>query len=72
MKTKKAAAVTAAGINKLHGISYRRDIPMSRLNLKESIGILLFYLQTPLGRNERRKGWGLFDDMLRQHLGRMS
>ncbi len=36
-------------------------------NLKESIGELLLYLQTPLGRNEKQKGYSLFKILLKQY-----
>ena len=68
MKTKKAAAVTAAGINKLHSISYRKATPMSRSNLTEFIGEILLYLQLPLTDEQTQKGWLLFEALLMQYV----
>ena len=63
---KKAAGRTAAGQNKLTRTSYQRIKPMSSSNLKESIGELLLYLQTPIGRNKKQKGYSLLEILLTQ------
>lgn len=54
--------------NNLRNISYQEIPKMSKKNLKESIGELLLYLQTPLGRNEKQKGFHLFEILLFQYI----
>ncbi len=54
-----------AGRN-LRNISYQETPKMS--NLKESIGDLLLYLQTPLGRNEKQNGFNLIEILLFQYI----
>lgn len=66
MKTKKAAALTAAIRNEPHPKSYQKDKPVS--SLKEQIGQLLLYMQTPPPQNEQQKYWQQFETMLSQYL----
>ena len=68
MRTKKAAAATAATLNKRHNKAYRKPAQLSRSNLKENLGLLLYHLQSPLTQKQRRIGWQLFDVLLRQYL----
>ena len=68
MKIKKAAASTAAKKNKLHRETYPKPAPLSRSNLKENLGLLLYHLQSPLIQHQRRIGWQLFEVLLVQYL----
>jgi len=72
MKTKtaikKAAGLTAAKEKKLQNRTYPKPTPLSRSNLKENLGLLLYHLQSPLTKNQRRIGWQLFEVLLRQYL----
>lgn len=66
MKTKKAAALTAAIRNEPHSKSYQKDKPVS--SLKEQIGQLLLYMQTPPPQNEQQKYWQIFESFLRRYV----
>ena len=65
---KNAAGLTAAKKNELHNQAYRKPAPLSNTKLKENVGRLLLYLQTPLNRTQQENGWQLLGVMLRQHL----
>lgn len=54
--------------DKLRSTSYLRTTSMSRANLKEQIGELLFCLEFPVGKELSRIGWGLFERQLRQYV----
>ena len=64
MKTKKAAAVTAAGNIKLQSKAYRKDTSMSSDNLKEQIGLLLWFLCCPINQRQIVAGYKLLEIML--------
>jgi len=64
MKTKKAAASTAAKNDKLHRKAYPKDKPLSR---KIQIGKFLLLLIT---ENEQSGGWKQFEGLLRQYYER--
>ena len=68
MITKKAAAVTAAKQNKLMKESYQETAKMSKKNLQESIGELLLYLQTPIGRTEKRISYSVLEILLIEYI----
>jgi len=68
MRTKKAAALTAAKTNELHYEVYRKSAPLSKTNLKENLGLLLCHLQSPLTQKQRRIGWQLFEVLLTQYV----
>ncbi len=67
MKTKKAVVGTAKK-NKLHNKAYRKAEPLSKTNLKENLGLLLFHLQDSLSQKQRRMGWKLFEVLLAQYV----
>jgi hypothetical protein len=67
MKTKKAAAGTAAGKSKLQIRSYQKSEPLS--NIKSEIGVLLLCLQFPIGREVSQIGWMLFERLLCRYIG---
>jgi hypothetical protein len=58
----------AATKNHLQVKTYRKATPMSRTNLKESIGTLLLYLQFPLTAEQQEKGLCLFEVLLTRYL----
>ena len=66
MKTKKAAALTAAIRNEPYPKSYQKDKPVS--SLKEQIGQLLLYMQNPSPQNEQQKYWQIFESCLRMYV----
>ena len=68
MRIKKAAAGTAATLNKQHNETYPKPAPLSRSNLKENLGLLLCHLQSPLTQKQRKMGWQLFEVLLSQYL----
>ncbi|MFC1781113.1 hypothetical protein ACFLZ8_02480 [Planctomycetota bacterium] len=72
MKAQKETAARlgqqAARKTKLQKSSYQRNKPMSSSNLKESLGELLLYLQTPIGRNKKQKGYSLLEILLMQYI----
>jgi hypothetical protein len=51
--------------NKTYKESYRKSALLS--SLKEQIGQLLVYMQTPLSKTEKRYCWRLFEANLRQY-----
>lgn len=53
---------------KLRYKAYPKSTSLSRGNLKENLGLLLYHLQSPLTKNQRRIGWQLFEVLLRQYL----
>ena len=61
MKTKIAAAGTAAKQKERHGIAYRKPVPLS--SLKILIGGLLLF-----GNKKQKVFWPFFDATLRQYL----
>jgi hypothetical protein len=63
MKTKKAVPTTAKN-NELHNKAYTKPTMLSKAKLKEQIGQLLFYLQTPLPPNEQHSYWQVFESCL--------
>jgi len=63
---KEAAAETAAGTNKLHGIAYRGANALS--SLQSEIGTLLLCLQFPVGQPLSQIGWGLFERLLGRYV----
>lgn len=67
MKTKKAAAGTAAKKSKLQIELYQKSKPLS--SLQSEIGTLLLCLQFPLGQELSRIGWVLFERLLRRYVG---
>jgi hypothetical protein len=69
MKTKKAAAVTAAGDSKQRNEAYPSAESLSRRNLRQEIGILLLCLQFPVGQDVSQIGWTLFERLLRRYMG---
>jgi hypothetical protein len=67
MKTKKAVVGTAK--TKLrHYRPYSESARLSRGDLKENLGLLLFRLQDRLTEHQSKIGWQLFDVLLRQYL----
>ncbi len=65
---KKAAGLTAAGEKKLQNRSYKQPAQLSRGNLKENLGLLLYHLQSPLTQKQRRIGWQLVEVLLTQYV----
>ena len=63
----RAAARTTAPIIEQHNGSYRKPAPLSKTNLKENLGLLLYHLQSPLTKKQRRMSWQLFEVVLRQY-----
>ena len=54
----KAAALTAApNKNNQHNKDYRTSDGQSSKKLKEQLGVLLLYLQTPLSRQQKNRCW---------------
>jgi hypothetical protein len=70
MKTKKAAAGTAAGNSKQQNKAYPSAESLSSRNLRQEIGILLLCLQFPVGRELSQIGWTLFERLLRRYVSR--
>jgi hypothetical protein len=67
MKTKKAVVGTAK--TKLrHYRPYSESARLSRGDLKENLGLLLFHLQNPLTQKQHKLGWKLFEVLLRLYL----
>jgi len=58
----------AASKNHLQNRTYLKPLQISRSNLKENIGLLLFHLQNPLTQKQRRIGWKLFGVLLPQYV----
>jgi len=69
MRTKKAAAGTAAKQKKRHSKAYIKNPPMSSNNSKSDIGELLWSLQFSVGFELQQIGWGLVERLLRRHIG---
>ena len=67
MKTKKAVPMTAKTYE-LQNEVYRKHTQLSRGDLKENLGWLLFRLQNPLTQKQRKAGWRLFNVLLEQYL----
>ncbi len=67
-KEKAGAGRRPAKGYRLHYKEYPTPAPLSRSNLKENIGLLLFHLQNPLTQRQRKMGWQLFEVLLRQYL----
>ena len=66
-KAATSAEATAQNYNRLKK-SYRNCAPRSSANLKEKIGQLLLYMQTPLPQNEQQKYWQIFESFLRRYV----
>jgi len=66
--TKKAAALTTASKNNQHSRVYHSPLGRSSGNLREQLGVLLLYLQTPLSPDNRKTCWALFESRLRQYV----
>ncbi len=65
----KAAALTAApNKNNQHNGYYSTSDDQSSKKLKEQLGVLLLYLQTPLSRQQRTAYLKLFESRLRQYV----
>jgi len=54
----------AAGKNHLRNISYRRATPMSSDNLKDQIGLLLWFLCSPISDRQIEAGYRLLEILL--------
>lgn len=72
MKNKAAIKKAGAGRRpaeryKLRYEAYRKPAPLSRSNLKENLGLLLYHLHSPLTQRQRRIGWQLFEVLLTQY-----
>jgi len=68
-KRRKAAAPTTAPKNNQPNKDYSISNEQSSEKLKEQLGEVLFYLQTPLGRKQRTVYWNIFENMLREYSG---
>ncbi|MFX0198514.1 MAG: hypothetical protein ACFFCW_20535 [Candidatus Hodarchaeota archaeon] len=51
-----------------HHLEYKDSPSKSSESLKDQIGLLLWQLQSPLGRRQRRVCWQLFKVLLMQYL----
>lgn len=51
-----------------HHLEYKDSPSKSSESLKDQIGLLLWQLQSPLGRRQHRIGWQLFKVLLMQYL----
>ena len=67
MKTKKAVPMTAK-TKLLHYKSYPKSTSLSRADLKENLGLLLFRLQNSLTQKQHKIGWQLFEVLLTQYI----
>jgi len=67
-QNKMAACVSAqtADKNESHCKTYLKAAPLS--SIKEQIGQLLLYMQTPLPQNEQQKYWQIFESFLRRYV----
>jgi hypothetical protein len=59
--------IDAQGLTDLPKIS-KRSVSEANENLKEQIGELLLYLQSPLTEDEQKRCWRMFELKLREYL----
>ncbi|MBL7146946.1 MAG: hypothetical protein ISS76_22095 [Phycisphaerae bacterium] len=58
----------AASKNHLQNKTYLKPLQISRSNLKENLGLLLFRLQNSLTQKQHKIGWQLFEVLLTQYI----
>jgi len=63
-KKQRTAATTAGPKNTLRTKVYEKSSPKSSSILKDEVGLLLWRLQVPLRREQRRAGYRLLEAML--------
>jgi hypothetical protein len=72
MRVKKRRAATSAKVTAQKNIqlieTYRNCTPKSSENLQYQIGLLLWQLQSPLSKHQRKVGWRLLGILLMQYV----
>jgi hypothetical protein len=72
MRVKKRKAVTSAKATAQNynqqNESYQECAPKANENLKDQIGLLLWQLQSPLSKHQRKVGWRLLGVLLTQYV----
>lgn len=72
MRSKRQQAVTSAEAtaskNIRQSLSYQSCAPKASENLQDQLGLLLWQLQSPLSKHQRKVGWSLLGVLLSQYV----